>query len=94
MTIQQQFEVFHNINPWVYTDLVQLARQAKATGRRTFGIKSLYEVVRWNRFIQTTDPNDDSWKLNNNYHSRYARLIMDQEPDLKGFFNVRELKAA
>ena len=33
------------------------------------------------------------WKINNNFAPHYARLIMEQEPDLKGFFEVRELRA-
>jgi len=41
--------------------------------------------------IETQDP--DGWKLNNNYTSRYARLVMDECPDLDGFFNTRELQS-
>ena len=32
------------------------------------------------------------FKLNNNYVSRYARLIMAQEADLEGVFETRERK--
>jgi hypothetical protein len=54
------------------------------------GIKMLWEVARWNRFLRT---NDEKYKLNNNYHSRYARLIMQKEPGLAGIFDTRELKS-
>jgi hypothetical protein len=50
-------------------------------------------VLRWEWQGATTDPNAE-WKLNNNYRSRFARLIMDNEPDLAGVFETRELKAA
>lgn len=89
----ERFREFHEKNPEVYQELVSLARQAVARGRRKMGIKMLFEVVRWQRFLRTTDPDSGStYKLNNNYHSRYARLIMDQESDLRGIFEVRELK--
>jgi hypothetical protein len=93
MTIEEQFQAFHATNPWVYTELARLAREALKRGRQKIGIGMVYEVVRWNRFIQTRDPNDDTWKLNNNYRSRYARLLMAQEADLKDLFETRELQS-
>jgi hypothetical protein len=48
------------------------------------------EVVRFHRALETTDPD---FKLNNNYSSRYARILMDEEPELAGFFQTRELKS-
>src|SRR5829696_1211728 len=86
--LDREFFEFHAKNPAVYRELVKLARQAKEAGRHKVGIKMIYEVVRWTRFLETSDPD---WKLNNNYHSRYARLIMDQELDLQDIFELREL---
>jgi hypothetical protein len=88
--LDRKFEEYHQANPQVYRELVQLAMQARRRGRRKIGIKMLFEVVRWNRFLQTAD---DEFKLNNNYHSRYARLLMQREPKLRGIFNLRELKS-
>jgi len=89
VTLDAQFEEFHKNNPEVYEELVRLARQMKARGHKQIGIKMLWEVLRWERAMKTTDQTE--WKLNNNYTSRYARLIMEQEPDLEGFFKTREL---
>jgi hypothetical protein len=86
--LDREFYDFHAKNPAVYRKLVELARQAKASGRTRVGIGMLYEVVRWHVFLITTD---DEYKLNNNHRSRYARLIMEQEPDLAGIFELREL---
>ena len=33
-------------------------------------------------------------KLNNNFRALYARLLMDNEPELVDFFEVRERRAA
>jgi hypothetical protein len=92
-TIEERFQAFHQANPWVYAALVRLARRRTAAGIRRIGIGMLFEVLRWEWQGATTDPNAE-WKLNNNYRSRFARLIMDNEPDLAGVFETRELKAA
>jgi hypothetical protein len=89
--IEKKFLAYHHQNPEIYDALVKLARQAKRAGKEKIGIKMLWEVMRWNRFLETNDP--DRYKLNNNYPSRYARLIMDQEMDLDGLFDVRKLRS-
>lgn len=83
------FLEFHYANPRVYETLVELARKAKKQGRDRIGIKMIWEVARWEIFLRTKG---DEYKLNNNYHSRYARLIMAAEPDLVGIFATRKLK--
>jgi hypothetical protein len=90
-TAEIKFEQFHTDNPHVYSQLVNLARQYRE--RRPYGkigIKLLFEIVRWHTLIHTTDKD---FKINNNYAPRYARLIMDNEPDLADIFNLRELKS-
>lgn len=86
--LEAEFKSFHGQNPDVYLLLVKLAREAKSKGKTKAGIKMLFEVVRWEKYLTTTT---SDFKLNNNYTSRYARLIMQTEPDLKDFFNVRSL---
>ncbi len=88
--IDDDFRQFHAENPKVYDLLVQFTRMAKDSGRQRFGIRMIWERLRWYVMIETTDAD---YKLNDHYHSRYARLIMDQEPDLAGFFETRELRS-
>jgi hypothetical protein len=83
-----KFATFHRDNPQVYQKLVELARRVRSKGFESYSIKSLFEQVRWHYHMETNDPD---FKLNNNYHSRYARLIMSQEEDLREFFEVRAL---
>lgn len=92
-TIQQQFEEFHFRHPTVYIGLCRLARRAKAAGRDVMGMGMLFEVLRWEWIISGLPDEAEEFKLNNNYRSRYARLIMEQEPDLGGFFPIRALQA-
>ncbi len=87
--LRKKFEQFHKDNPKVYRELVSLAHQAKERGRSKIGMRMLYEVVRWNRYLRTTDKD---YKLNNDYCAFYARKIVDDYPELEGLFELRNLK--
>ena len=80
---------FHADNPGVYAWLYQSAMQLKANGHKKWGMKSLIEVLRWQHAMQTTDT---MFKINNNHAPYYARYLMDMEPQLEGFFNIRKVK--
>jgi hypothetical protein len=86
-TIQERFEAFHRANPGVYTLLVELARDVKARGKSTYGMKAIFERARWFYHIER---GDEDFKLNNSYTAFYSRIIMLQERDLEGFFTTRE----
>ncbi len=92
-SIQTKFLHFHARNPAVYSGLVSLAREAKMRGRSKVGMKQLFEVLRWQWMISGLPDEHEHYKLNNNYTSRYARLIMEQEPTLDGIFETRVLTA-
>jgi hypothetical protein len=86
---QAQFEEFHLANPEVYEELVRLCREAKSYGLEQVGIRMLWEVARWNLNVVTK--RNSPFKLNDHYHSRYARMIMIMEHDLDGIFELRKL---
>lgn len=90
-TIQERFELFDRENPNIYLLFVRFSRQAKASGRKRYSINAIFERVRWHVNIETASADD--FKLNNDFRSRYARLIMEREPELIDFFEIRELKA-
>ena len=87
MTLEQQFEAFHQANPQVYPALRRLALDAARHGRR-LGIGMLFEVLRW-QYAMNDDGPGQEFKLNNNYRAFYARLLMEREPDLQGYFETR-----
>lgn len=88
---ETKFDAFHAANPKVYTTLVRLAREwVSRTGRHKLGIATLFERARWEIALSTTDAD---FKLNNSYRAWYARLIMAQERDLAGLFDLRTSKA-
>ena len=91
LTIQQRFERFHDTNPQVYEWLVAYTREMKGVGVRRYSIKGIYERLRYSVTLKTKSA--DTFRLSNDYTSRYARLIMKQEGDLDGFFSTRELRS-
>jgi hypothetical protein len=91
-TIQERFEAFHEANPWVYRALVSLTRDWIGKGHDRIGIKMLTEIIRWHYGRQTTD--STGFRLNNNYPSRYVRLIITEHPEWAPVFETRELRSA
>jgi len=56
-----------------------------------YSMDSLFHVLRWEIAINTK--RRDQWRLNDHFTCLYARLVMDREIDLKGYFEVRNRKA-
>lgn len=88
-SIQEDFEAFHAANPWVLTALEKLTREHLETGARRCGIGMLWEVIRW-KYVSAT--RGDDFKANNNFRSRYVRLLIERHPEWAVVFNVRALR--
>jgi len=89
--IDTAFFDFHRDHPEVYEALRNLAFEWKAAGHDRIGIATLYEVLRWQRGLAGL-VDDDGFRLNNNFRSRYARLLMSNEPELVGMFDTRTIR--
>jgi hypothetical protein len=90
MTIEESFGIFHRANPHIYRLLRQMALEYKRAGNARCGMKMLWEVLRYHSAVQTRG---EPYKLNNNYTALYARELMRNEPELRGFFETRERRA-
>lgn len=91
LTTAEKFEQFHEQNPVVYEVLCRLAREwIDRTGRHELAIATLVETARWELAFKTSDPD---YKINNVFRAYYARLIMQQEADLIGLFELRKSAA-
>ncbi len=89
--LEEKFWEFHKRNPRVYELLVHFAREWKSKNHReSCGINMLIERVRWEVNISLVDYTKPALKINNNHAPFYARLIMEQEKDLKGMFKMRK----
>ncbi|MFF4051922.1 hypothetical protein ACFYZ5_35295 [Streptomyces chartreusis] len=89
-TIQAQFEAFHQLNPWVLRALESLTATYLRRGATRVGIGMLFEVLRW-RYAMATEGGDE-FRLNNNFRSRYVRLLIERHPEWAGAFEVRSLR--
>ena len=85
--LQEEFNAYHKRSPQIYQKLKTLALRLKRVGASTYGMKALFEILRFNALLQS----DKKFKLQNNHAPYYARLLMQQEPQLAGFFYTREL---
>ena len=90
LTIQERFERYHAANPATYETLVRFCREAQRSGRKRFAIGTLWERMRWYMNFEKDDAED--FKLNDHYRSRYARMLMEKNPEFEGLFEIRELR--
>lgn len=88
-SLEQKFVEHHTANPHIFKAFVRLAERAKAEGRKHYGAKFMLELVRWNTPVEAAD----AYKVNNNFPSRYVRLLAKERPDLAGLFETRKLKS-
>ena len=84
--IREAFWKFHQANPRIWELFYRFAHEAKAAGRAHYGVAAIFERIRWHLNVETTG---EEFKLNNNYRSCYARMLMIHEPQLGRFFNTR-----
>lgn len=88
-SLEERFMAFHVENPHVYDELRRLALDLKRKGVTRYGIAGLFEVLRYDSALAT---GGDAFKLNNSFRSFYARLLMDNEPRLRDFFELRTMR--
>lgn len=92
LTPAERFDEFNRRNPQVYQTLEDMAKALINKGRRKIGINMLLEVLRWNYYMSTDDPNSD-FKINNNYAPYYARLLIKNNPDWEKVFELRKIRS-
>lgn len=90
-SIQERFERFHRENPHVYRRLRALIFEDLNAGLPIAGIDFYVSVLRWKIRMETRG---DDFKVNNDWRSRYARMLMEREPELRGKFETRTLQSA
>jgi hypothetical protein len=87
--IDENFKVFHEENPHVYDLFRKYTFILFERGHPHAGAKAIFERMRWDLMLKTSPGKPVT--LNNNYTSRYARLLEENEPELRGFFRKRKL---
>ena len=92
-SIEARFRRFHAAHPEVYEGLRRVCREAVYRGWKRWSIDAAYHVMRWERLRTYRDPHED-FKLNDHYTALYARLLMENEPELGGLFEIRQRRAS
>lgn len=90
LSIREQWLAFHAANPAVYSAIVRIARDLRSRGFERCGIALIFERLRWLHALRTQG---DDYRLNHNWRAWYARAVMEREPDLAGFFEIRRLRS-
>lgn len=101
MTIQEQFDLFRAANPHVHAMYLHFTKELLKAGHKRISPRFVMERIRWEMMMPTVATKGSGWhvagakpfKINNNFSSRYARLLITQYPKLALVFEVRELRA-
>lgn len=83
---ERNFIKFHTANPHVYMALLALALRAYNAGVTKLGIGALVETLRYSASLQTQG---DAYKINNNYRPLYARMLVENSPELANLLELR-----
>lgn len=75
----------------VESEVVRRAARLQAQGFRKYGIAALIEAIRYDHAVKLIGPSD-GYRINNNVRSLLARRVMEQVPELEGFFATRDLR--
>ncbi len=89
--IVDSFVTYHRENPHVYEMFKAYAEQIRNSGTNIFGSKAIMEQIRWHYAVERRD---HEFKVNNNFASCYARLLILNEPKFAEFFELRGHMAA
>lgn len=89
MPTDEAFQKFHEANKWVVVELEKIAWEMIRHGRKKIGIQACVEVFRWETRRHTIG---NDFKMNNNFCSRYARMILDRNPQWGQVFELRRIK--
>ena len=85
---EMRFQKFDRAHPEIYTELLARTLEMQACGFKRYAIRTLWEILRWSRDRKPTG--EKPFALNDHFPPFYARKIMQQNPSLRGFFEIRE----
>jgi len=90
VSIDEAFKVYHANNPQVYK-LVEIYVIQDIQAKRFVSVKKTCNLVR-GKNINTVD-GITTFKLNDAYISRYARLFIEEHPELAEKIKIKKLRS-
>ena len=88
-SIDERFAEWLRLNPHVLDTFRRSAQRLRDAGHRRYSSRGICEAMRFNRAVVTT--RIDDFKINNNWTSRLARVLIDEDPSWADFFETRRL---
>lgn len=89
-SIDERFRAFDREHPEVFRLFRQYAEHIRANGHDRYSADAILHRIRWHYHIER---GERDFTINNDFSSRYARLLMEVDPSFVGFFEVRELRS-
>jgi ABC-type proline/glycine betaine transport system substrate-binding protein len=94
-TIQEAFEKFDARNPKIYELFkkftFQIIEKRKGKANKKTSAKLIINRIRWEIYLETL--NDDGYRINDAWSSRYARKFIQEHPEHADVFNFRLLRS-
>lgn len=87
----ERWAAFHAANPKVYELFRRFAAEARAAGLPRYSADALLHRIRWYVTIETKG---DTFKVNNDWASYYARQLVADDPSYADFFEMRKSPGA
>ena len=72
-------------------DILSRVRRLQARAWMHYSIDALFHAARFDWSLKM-GPGVEGYRVNNNFTSHMARLLMRENPELEGFFETRELR--
>ncbi len=75
----------------IYQEAVERASRLKLMGFKHFSIDAIWHAMRFDHAVKV-GPDEYGYKLNDHHTAYMAREIMEKNPGLAGFFELRTLR--
>ena len=86
-----EFFAYHKKYPWLWARIQSMVSEMINQGAKRIGMKDIFEQIRKEHGVKAMGC---VYKINNNYTSYYARLLILKYRNLEAFIELRELKRA
>lgn len=86
--VRRQCKAFHLEHPEVYELFEKYTFDRIALGFQHYSAAATFHHIRWE--TEKPDPEDNKFKLNNNFHSLYGEKFMGHHREHKGFYRTRK----
>jgi hypothetical protein len=83
-----KFKAFHQSNPRIWFEFKRHCFEIKKA-RNRYSHWAVIASVRWQHDL---NPTNEAFKINNDYISLYARLMIHNYNEFDGFFELRAMK--